>query len=86
MHKAGKFELLNVAEVDGRWPYTFSGTSEVFSVVRPGVGLQMSVPRRRACPPGLVGQPMTYGVEKPPASNARVAFVLLQNEAYFAKG
>jgi len=25
MHEAGKFELLNVAEVDGRWHYTFSG-------------------------------------------------------------
>ena len=31
----GKFELLNVAEVDGRWHYTFSGAGEVFSVVRP---------------------------------------------------
>ena len=35
MHEAGKFELLNVAEIDGRWHYTFSGTGEVFSVVRP---------------------------------------------------
>ena len=35
MHEAGKFELLNVAEVDGRWHYTFSGAGEVFSVVRP---------------------------------------------------
>ena len=35
MHEAGKFELLNVAEVDGQWHYTFSGTGEVFSVVRP---------------------------------------------------
>ena len=33
MHEAGKFELLNVAEVDGRWHYTFSGAGEVFSVV-----------------------------------------------------
>jgi len=23
MHEAGKFELLNVAEVDGQWRYTF---------------------------------------------------------------
>ena len=35
MHEAGKFELLNVAEVGGRWYYTFSGAGEVFSVVRP---------------------------------------------------
>jgi hypothetical protein len=35
MYEAGKFELLNVAEVDGRWHYTFSGAGEVFSVVRP---------------------------------------------------
>jgi len=35
MHEAGKFELLNVAEVEGRWHYTFSGAGEVFSVVRP---------------------------------------------------
>jgi hypothetical protein len=35
MHEAGKFELLNVADVDGRWHYTFSGAGEVFSVVRP---------------------------------------------------
>ena len=32
MHEAGKFELLNVTEVDGRWHYTFSGAGEVFSV------------------------------------------------------
>ena len=31
----GKFELLNVAEVEGGWHYTFSGAGEVFSVVRP---------------------------------------------------
>ena len=35
MHEAGKFELVSVAEVDGRWHYTFSGAGEVFSVVRP---------------------------------------------------
>jgi len=36
MHEAGKFELLNVAEVDGRWCYTFRSTAgDVFSVVRP---------------------------------------------------
>ena len=55
MHEAGKFELLNVAEVDGRWHYTFSGAGEVFSVVQLGVRLQTSVLRRRACPPGFVG-------------------------------
>jgi len=38
MHEAGKVELLNVAEVDGRWHYTFSGAGEVFSVVRPEMG------------------------------------------------
>ena len=27
MHEAGKFELLNVAEVDGRWHYTLSGAA-----------------------------------------------------------
>jgi len=37
MHEAGKFELLNVAEVDGRWHYTFSGAGKVFSVVRPAM-------------------------------------------------
>ena len=46
MQEAGKFELLNVAEVDGQWHYTFSGAGEVFSVVRPGVRLQTSVLRR----------------------------------------
>ena len=35
MHKGGnprfgKFELLGMAEVDGRWHYSFSGASEVF--------------------------------------------------------
>jgi len=40
MHEAGKFELLSVAEVDGRWHYTFSGAGEVFSVVRPEMGKQ----------------------------------------------
>ena len=32
--RLGKFELLNVAEGDGRRHYTFSGVGEVFSVVR----------------------------------------------------
>jgi len=35
MHEAGKFELLSVADVDGRWHYIFKGAGEVFSVVRP---------------------------------------------------
>jgi len=30
MHKAGKFEFLNVAEVDGPWHYRFSGVGEAF--------------------------------------------------------
>ena len=37
----GKFELLSVAEVDGRWHYTFSGAGEVFSVVRPEMSKEM---------------------------------------------
>lgn len=41
MHEAGKFELLNVAEVDGRWHYTFRGAGEVFSVVRPEMSKEM---------------------------------------------
>ena len=41
MHEAGKFELLNVAEVDGRWHYTFGGAGEVFSVVRPEMSKEM---------------------------------------------
>jgi len=40
MQEAGKFELLNVAEADGRWHYTFSGGGEVFSVVRPEMDKQ----------------------------------------------
>jgi len=41
MHEAGKFELLNLAEVDGRWHYTFkSSAGEVFSVVRPEMDKQ----------------------------------------------
>ena len=41
MHEAGKFELLNVAEVGGRWHYTFGGAGEVFSVVRPEMSKEM---------------------------------------------
>ena len=41
MHEAGNFELLNVAEVDGRWHYTFNGAGEVFSVVRPEMSKEM---------------------------------------------
>ena len=37
----GKFELLNVAEGDGRWHCTFSGVGEVFSVARPEMGKEM---------------------------------------------
>jgi hypothetical protein len=33
-HEAGKFELVNVPEVDGRWHYTFSGAGEVFRRVK----------------------------------------------------
>jgi len=41
MQEAGKFELLNVAEVEGRWHYTFNRAGEVFSVVRPEMGKEM---------------------------------------------
>jgi len=41
MHEAGKFELLNVVEVEGRWHYTFSGAGEVFSLVRPEMDKEM---------------------------------------------
>ena len=37
----GKFELLSMAEVEGRWHYTFSGAGEVFSVVRPEMSKEM---------------------------------------------
>ena len=38
MHEAGKFELLNVVEVDGRWHYTFSGAAMLaWRVRRPNV-------------------------------------------------
>ena len=30
MHEAGKFELLNVVEVNGQWHYTSSVAAEVF--------------------------------------------------------
>jgi len=53
MHEAGKFELLNVAEVDGRWHCTFSGAGEVFSVVRAEMSKEMERKVReevRACP------------------------------------
>ncbi len=41
VHQGGKFELLNVAEVDGRWHCTFSGAGKVFSVVRPEMTNEM---------------------------------------------
>jgi len=41
MHEAGKFELLNVAEVADRWHYTLSGAGEVFSAVRPEMSKEM---------------------------------------------
>ena len=37
------FALLNVAEVDGRWHYTFSGAGEVFSVVWPEMSREMEM-------------------------------------------
>ena len=55
MHEAGRFELLNVAEIDGRWHYTFTGAGTVFSVVRPGMTKEMERKVReevRACPAG----------------------------------
>ena len=33
MHEAGKFELLNVAEVDGRWHHTFKDSVHWFEPV-----------------------------------------------------
>ena len=33
--RLGKFELLNVVEVDGWWHYTFSSAGQVFSAARP---------------------------------------------------
>jgi len=41
MHEAGKFELVNVVEVDGRWHYTYKGAGEVFSVVRSEMSKEM---------------------------------------------
>ena len=41
MHEAGEFELLNMAEVEGRWHYTFRGAGQVFSVVRPEMDKEM---------------------------------------------
>ena len=41
MHEAGKSELLSVAEVEGRWHYTFRGAGDVFSVVRPEMSKEM---------------------------------------------
>lgn len=55
MHEAGKFELLSVADVDGRWHYTFSGAGEVLSVVCPEMSKEMERKVReevRACPAG----------------------------------
>ena len=37
----GKFEMLTVAEVDGRWHCTFSGVGEVFSVAWPEMSKEM---------------------------------------------
>ena len=53
MHEAGKFELLNVAEVEGRWHYTFSGTGEVFSVVRPEMSKEMARRIKRGLRDGM---------------------------------
>ena len=41
MHEAGKSELLSIAEVNGKWHYTFSGAGDVFSVVRPEMSREM---------------------------------------------
>jgi len=40
MDGAGKFELLDASEVDGRWHYTFNRAGAVFSVVRPEMSKQ----------------------------------------------
>ena len=60
MHQAGRFELLNVAEVDGRWHYTFSGAGEVFSVVWPETDKQTETRvREEKGAHGLVSAPQT---------------------------
>jgi len=41
VQEAGKFEPLNVAEVDGPWYYTFRSAGEVFCVVRPEMSREM---------------------------------------------
>jgi len=41
MHEAGKFELVSVTEIDGRWHYTFNGAGEVFSVGRAGMSKEL---------------------------------------------
>ena len=55
MYEAGEFELVSVAEVEGRWHYTFSGAGEVFSVVWPEMSKEVERKVReevRACPAG----------------------------------
>jgi len=48
MHEAGKFELLNVAEVDDQRHYVFKSTAgEVFSLVRPEMSKEMQRKVRR---------------------------------------
>jgi len=37
----GKFERLNVVEVDGKWHYTLGGASEMFSTARPEMSKEM---------------------------------------------
>jgi hypothetical protein len=41
MHEAGKFGLVSVAGVDGRWHYIFSGAGQVFNVMRPEMSKEM---------------------------------------------
>jgi len=47
----GKFELVNVAKVDGQWHYTFRcSAGEVFSVVRPEMSKEMEREVREMVP------------------------------------
>ena len=41
MHEVGKFGLVSVAKVGGRWHHTFSGAGEAFSLVRPGMSKEL---------------------------------------------
>lgn len=48
MQETGKFGLVSVAEVDGRWYYTFRGAGEVLSMVRAEMSKEMEREVREA--------------------------------------